>query len=307
MNVSNQENKELEQLASILRKENTKENLDRLVRCLEKSNLYVPAAFPPDTDPALIRQIASGAGKEQKIPEGLSPRPAVLQNNEGKRFLPVFTTQEQAVKGDQQFPLILTMPFSTCLDLVGGDRTIEGILLNAFDQCIPLNVNKNTNAESQPPQYTETQLHAISRQRVEAELLPEMLFNKGSEGLRLLRENCGFQMLQLYKEAYPDLLPCPYEEEDFDFLSINAREDLTVIRITMPAKHMYAGICPIILIRWNPLDDSIRYFAVVKGEKEGEAQLFEALPDGSKRDFGAAPADGSELQYMIDFEDERKA
>ncbi len=302
--MSNRENKELEQLAGILRKENTKENLDRLVRCLENSNLYVPAAFPPDTDPALIRQIASGAGKEQKIPEGLSPRPAVLQNKEGKRFLPVFTTQEQAVKGDQQFPLILTMPFSTCLDLVGGDGTIDGILLNAFDHDIPLNVNKNTEAKKvQPPQLTETQLHAISRQRVEAELLPEMLFNKGSEGLQLLRENCGSQMLMLYKEAYPDLLPCPYQEEDFDFLSINAREDLTVIRITMPAKHMYAGICPVILIRWNPLTDSIRYFAVVTGEHEGEAELFEALPDGSKRDFGAAPADGSELQYMIDLEE----
>lgn len=306
--MSNLENKELEQLASLLRKENTKEHLDRLVKCLEKSNLYVPAAFPPDTDPALIRKIASAAGKEQKIPEGISPRPAVLQNNQGKRFLPVFTSQEQAIKGNQQFPLILTMPFSTCLDLVGGDETIEGIILNAFDQGIPLNVNKNTGDQNaQPPQLTETQLHAIARQRVEAELLPEMLFEKRSEAIHLLREDCGFQMLQLYKEAYPELLPCPYEEDDFDFLSINAREDLTVIRITMPSQHIYAGICPIILIRWNPLDDSIRYFAVVKGENAGEAQLFEALPDGSKRDFGAAPADGSELQYMIDFEDERKA
>lgn len=306
--MKNQENKELELLAGLLRKENTKEHLDQLIKCLEKSILYVPAAFPPDTDPALMRQIVSGAGREQKIPEGLSPRPAVLQNNEGKRFLPVFTSQEQAEKGDQQFPLILTMPFSTCLDLVGGDKTIDGILLNAFDQGVPLNVNKNTHSENaQPPQLTETQLHAISRQRVEAELLPEMLFNKGSEGLQLLRENCGSQMLELYKEAYPDLLPCPYEEDDFDYLSINVREDLTVIRLTMPSNHLYAGICPVILIRWNPLNDSLRYFAVVKGEKEGEAQLFEALPDGSKRDLGAAPADGSELQYMIDFEDERKA
>ncbi len=304
--MSNQDNKELEQLASLLRKENTKENLDRLVKCLEKSNLYVPAAFPPDTDPALIRRIASGAGREQKIPEGLSPRPAVLQNNEGKRFLPVFTTQEQAIKGDQQFPLILTIPFSTCLDLVGGDGTIDGILLNAFDQRIPLNVNKNTPSENnRPPQLTETQLHAIARQRVEAELLPEMLFKGGSDVLQLLREDCGSQLLKLYKEAYPEQLPCPYGEDDFDYLSINARDDLTVIRITMPSQHTYAGICPVILIRWNPLEDSIRYFAVVKGENAGEAQLFEALPDGSKRDLGSAPADGSELQYMIDLEDER--
>lgn len=300
--MSNQENKDLEQLASLLRKENTKEHLDQLVKCLEKSNLYVPAAFPPNTDPSLIRQIASGAGREQKIPEGLSPRPAVLQNNEGKRFLPVFTTQEQAVRGDQQFPLILTMPFSTCLDLVGGDGSIDGILLNAFDQGIPLNVNKNTPQNSRPQQLTETQLHAISRQRVEAELLPEMLFQKGSAGLELLRKDCSSQMLELYKEAYPEQLPCPYEADDFDLLSINAREDLTVIRITMPSKHLYAGICPTILIRWNPLEESLRYFAVVKGEKEGEAHLFEALPDRSKRDLGPAPVDGSELQYMIDLE-----
>ena len=301
--MSDQDNKELEQLAGLLRKENTKEHLDRLVKCLEKSNLYVPAAFPPDTDPALIRRIASGAGREQKIPEGLSPRPAVLQNNQGKRFLPVFTTQEQAVKGDQQFPLILTMPFSTCLDLAGGDETIDGILLNAFDQNIPLNVNKNTPQNSRPQQLTETQVHAIARQHVEADLLPEMLFREGADGLRLLREDCGAQMLELYKEAYPEQFPCPYEAEDFDFLSINAREDLTVIRITMPSRHLYAGICPTILIRCNPSEDSIRYFAVVTGENDDESHLFEALPDGSKRDFGPAPDDGSELQYMIDLED----
>lgn len=302
--MKNQENQELEHLASLLHKENTKENLDRLVKCLEKSTLYVPAAFPPDTDPALIRQIASAAGREQKIPEGISPRPAVLQNGQGKRFLSIFTSQEQAVKGDQQCPLILTMPFHTCLDLAASDSSISGVILNAFDQNIPLNVNKNNHSNSrQPQQLTETQLHAISRQRVEAELLPKLLFQKGSILLEDLQQNCGTLLLQLYHEAYPEGIECPYQEEDFECLSINVSDELTVVRITMPSRYIYAGICPMILIRWEKATDTLRYFAIVTDENEDGKLLFEALADGSNRNLGPAPADGSELQYMIDLSD----
>ena len=111
--MDNQNSRKIEQLADRLRNDNNKENLNLLVKELEQGTLYVPAAIPPGTDPALIRQLISGSGMEQGIPEGFSPRPAVLQNAEGRRYLPVFTTQKQAEKGDQQFPLLLTMPFTS--------------------------------------------------------------------------------------------------------------------------------------------------------------------------------------------------
>ncbi len=94
---------------------------------------------------------------------------------------------------------------------------------------------------------------------------------------------------------------CPYTEDDFDLLSINARENLSVIRITMPPPTCNAGICPVILLRFNPQTEDLQYFAVVKGDEPGEMHLFEALPDGTTATVGKAPEEGSELQFMIDY------
>ena len=302
--MDNQNSRKIEQLADRLRNDINKDYLNLLVKELEQGTLYVPAAIPPGTDPALIRQLISGSGMEQGIPEGFSPRPAVLQNAEGRRYLPVFTTQKQAEKGDQQFPLLLTMPFTSCLDLVAADGGISGVILNAFDQNIPLNtkVNRKANGNGgQSAPLTETQLHAMARQRVEAELLPKALFAGKTDMVERLRKDCATELLKLYEQAYPKEIGCPYTEDDFDLLSINARENLSVIRITMPSSHMYAGICPVILLRFNPQTEDLQYFAVVKGDEPGEMHLFEAWPDGTNRDCGEAPEEGSELQFMIDY------
>ena len=85
--MDNHNSRKIEQLADRLRNDNNKDNLNLLVKELEQGTLYVPAAIPPGTDPALIRQLISGSGMEQGIPEGFSPRPAVLQNAEGRRYL----------------------------------------------------------------------------------------------------------------------------------------------------------------------------------------------------------------------------
>ena len=86
----------------------------------------------------------------------------------------------------------------------------------------------------------------MARQRVEAELLPKALFAGKTDMVERLRKDCATELLKLYEQAYPKEIGCPYTEDDFDLLSINARENLSVIRITMPSSHMYAGICPVI-------------------------------------------------------------
>lgn len=63
--MDNQNSRKIEQLADRLRNDNNKDNLNLLVKELEQGTLYVPAAIPPGTDPALIRQLISGSGMEQ--------------------------------------------------------------------------------------------------------------------------------------------------------------------------------------------------------------------------------------------------
>ena len=53
---------------------------------------------------------------------------------------------------------------------------------------------------------------------------------------------------------------------------------------------------------WNPQEELARYFGIVLG-KNGDAHIMEAKADGTKQDLGDAPAEGSELQYLIDLID----
>ena len=59
--MDNQNSRKIEQLADRLRNDNNKDNLNLLVKELEQGTLYVPAAIPPGTDPALIRQLFSAS------------------------------------------------------------------------------------------------------------------------------------------------------------------------------------------------------------------------------------------------------
>ena len=70
----------------------------------------------------------------------------------------------------------------------------------------------------------------------------------------------------------------------------------------MPSQGLVAGTCPAVLIAWNPQEELARYFGIVLG-KNGDAHIMEAKADGTKQDLGDAPAEGSELQYLIDLID----
>ncbi len=291
---------ELERAMSALKEKDTKENRERLLKILEESVLYVPAVLPPDTPPELIRKIVQSHG-EQQIPDGVSPRPLMLENGEGKYFLPLFSTEEQAKKKNLA-PLILTLPFPLCRKIVSDEEKISGMVLNAFEQNITLNSNV------QPPKkentLTAAQMHVLLRQRLEASLLPETIFAEPAACLEQLRQEQGAFLMALYEQIYPQNLACPYEADDFDVINLHIRDDLTVSRIYMPTANAAEGTCPLVLAGWNPLRGKLRYFGIVRGAAGEEPHIYEAFADGTKRDLGRAPDEGQELQFIIDLESE---
>ncbi len=292
------ENAKMEQAMNLLKAENTKERLEELMEVLNKCFVYVPAVLPADTPPELIRQIASETG-EQKIPEGVSPRPAMLENSNGENFLPVFSTQEKA-KERNMAPLILKLEFPQCMNMVSRQDQLCGIVLNAFEQNITLNKKKESKEEQKEVTLTEEQLHFVLRQQVEVSALPEAFFENPEDMVKKMRENAGECMLSFYEDLYPEQVASPYAEDDFDAMVLNVRDDLTVIRILMPAQKLAAGICSAVLLSWNPVKREIRYFGIVLGSAGEKPHVYEALADGSKKDWGEAPEEGSELQFVID-------
>ncbi len=120
----------------------------------------------------------------------------------------LYLQHRAAEKGDQQFPLLLTMPFTSCLDLVAADGGISGVILNAFDQNIPLNtkVNRKANGKRRSvcTAHRDNCSHAMARQRVEAELLSEGSFCRYRRiWSKRLRKDCATELLKLYEQAYP--------------------------------------------------------------------------------------------------------
>lgn len=297
--------RELERLLDRLKADGSEENRQALFQCIQDKNLYLPAVLPADTDPALMRQLAQNGGREQVIPAGVSPRPAVLEDNTGKKYLPVFTQQSQIEKGKDKinYPLILGMPFEACMNLLQKENNLEGLVINPFSQNII--VKPDQQKEKKTVQLTEAQLHVVLRQQVEASLLPAALFREKEEGIRKLKEQGGAYLMEFYRPLYQQTGNCPYEEEDFEVMALNIREDLTVLRVGMPADKLAAGTCPVVIVAWNPKKKKVGYFGIVAGNKKDGARLMQALEDGSKKDLGEAPGEGSELNHILSLIDDK--
>ncbi len=301
--MKNQENTEIESAADALKNEYSQENLGKLVQLLQDSTLYVPALFPPDIDPAVIRGMLESGGKQQELPRGVSPRPGILQDSEGKRYLPVFTTREQLMRGKRHYPLILSAPFQECIHLLMGEKGVSGIVLNAFGQNVILNTDITREKEQADRKVgmTEPQLHAAIRQRVEANLLPKAFFEQKDALIKDFQARGGEVIMDLYQKLYPEQVACPYAETDFDIMALNISETLLILRIIMPAKKLASGLCPVVFASWNPVEDRFRYFGVVLGDQGEPPHILEASESGEKYDdLGQAPREGSELQYLID-------
>lgn len=300
--MSQKGRKELEQALVALKKENTKENINHFMKIMEECEFLIPAVLPPDTDPRIMKQLAQAGGKQISIPKGLSPRPAILENKEGKHFLPLFTSDEQVRKGGKQHPITLSLPFRACMELMAREKEICGVVLNVFDHNITLNFDKSKKKEPEKKEVklTEPQLHAVLRQQLEAAVLPAALFEQKEGLIEDIRERQGEVFVEIYQEIYPEQVKCPYSADEFEVMALNIREDLSVLRVAMPDNKLVPGTCPMVLISWNPVGKKLRYFGIVKGKSGEESHIIEALEDGSKKDFGEAPSEGSELQFMID-------
>ncbi len=300
--MSKENQQKLLQLLEEMREDTSKEKIRALVQILEQCSLFVPAVLPPNTDPKIIKKLAESNGKSVDIPKENAPKPLFLENKEQQKFLPLFTSKEQSEKGPQRAPIHLGMAFKACLNILTREPNVIGIVVNPYDHnvVIKATVTKNAKSDGTEMKLTEAQMHAVMRQRVEAELLPNKLFAEKESMIEALKNDLGNTMLAMYKEVYQEQATCPYDSEEFDSMALNIRDDLTVIRITMPEQKMGPGICPMVLVSWNPEKEEIRYFGIVKGSTGDPAHIIEALPNGKKTDLGEAPAEGSEFQYIID-------
>lgn len=293
------DNKEIEKILDKMKETQTNELAAQLTKALSEAHVYVPATMPKNTDPEILRKMMANPGVETPIPEGAQPQPCILQNDNGTKFFPVFTSEEEMQKGAgvPKFPLTLNLPFKTCLDIMSSIEGIAAAVLNPFNQNIVMNVSKNATKQTQ---LTEAQYHAVIRQQMESRVFPHKIHTEGEAYIEDLCKRQGECIIELFEEPYAKTHNCPYSAEDYEFMILNISDTLRLIRITMPTDKQYPEMAISVFIAWNPVEKKSRYFAVIKGREGEDNKLYEVTAEQKVESLGAAPDEGMELQSIID-------
>lgn len=319
-------NKELDTILEKMQREGTQNYMQEFFGILSKSTVVVPAVLPRNTSPEMMRRILSSNGKDQPLPEGVNPQPCLLGSPDGKQFLPLFTSEEEMHKGTQlqNAPLSLNVPFEVCTRMLSAMSGIEGIVVNPFSHNIIFraevklppdipagSVQENAAAaQAQEPEereLTPEQYHFVSRQRMESTYLPMQLFEKKGELVQRISSEQGECLKELYQEIYDGELACPYFADEFDIMTLNIRENLTLVQVAMPEKNLLPKTCSSVMIGWNPQTDKIWYYAVLHGTSKQNSRLMRVMEDNSKVDMGDAPAEGNEISGVLDLIDEEQS
>lgn len=301
---------ELEEILDQLTETKNPDVAHRLMKELQNSIVILPAVMPEDSDPELLGRMVEMAksGEEQPLPEDADPKPCILEDKNGNKLLPVFTSESHLRQNEimEHFPVRLNIPYGRCVQFLGQTEDVRSIVVNPFTHNFQADFKiENTGNDADKgtllngQKITEPQFHALVRQHVEAELMPKRLFEEQDAFLQEISEGGGRYILELFQPPYSRNVPCPYTEEDFDVLSLMIRDDLKIVQITLPQKHFYVGTCAKVYLVWNPIRREAAYYAIVLC-KDKRRILHQAFADGTKQEISEAPEEGSELQKIID-------
>ena len=117
----NIKNDEIEELIVTYSKENSADNLNKLLNKVHVSRVLVPANLNSQGQPV----------------------PFVIKNQSGESFMPVYTSKEQ-IPAEPKVPAILNMPYLGVNDMALKEEVgANGIVINPFLNLSAINVASN--------------------------------------------------------------------------------------------------------------------------------------------------------------------
>ena len=174
-------NQKLENMLDEMRARTSEKKLpDDFIAMLKESDVIVPAIMPAGTDPEILHKLMEYSDKNMGLPPEANPQPCVLQNPAGQKYLPVFTSEEQVRNApkESKFPLLMTMPFASCLQLLKQTEELSGIAVNPYSHNILFTPNAESKDGKKTVEVTIEQFHHLTRQRLESNYLPLQLFKR---------------------------------------------------------------------------------------------------------------------------------
>ena len=282
-------NEEAEAQIALYLKEKTGENLNHLIEILRTRRVLVPA----------------------NLNENNQPLPCLMKSPESGMFLPIYTSKEQ-IPEEPKSAAIVNMPFLAVNHMVHGQgEKVEGIAINPFSQNLIFKralvekieeVEKMRKEAPQPKsmKLTPEQYLLFERKQFEFGFLPKRFFEQGKQMMDDLCEKKEEYVDQFFEECYQQKRMYPYLPEEFSVMVMNISQELLIVRVDLPPRDMGVPSCFRVYFAWNDVEQSGRYFTIERTQDAGRHLLGEFQKDWKHVDYGQAPAEGAELQKIID-------
>ena len=103
-----------------------------------------------------------------------------------------------------------------------------------------------------------------------------------------------------FEECYQQKRMYPYLPEDFSVMVMDLSDSLLIVRVDLPVRDMGVPSCFRVYFAWNDETQEGRYFTIERTQDPGKHLLGEFKKDWKHVDYGEAPAEGAELQRVLD-------
>ena len=288
----NIKNDEIEELIVTYSKENSADNLNKLLNKVHVSRVLVPANLNSQGQPV----------------------PFVIKNQSGESFMPIYTSKEQ-IPAEPKVPGILNMPYLGVNDMALKEEVgANGIVINPFTHNLvfkkPLleKIASVEKARKEGPKIktiklSEQQYTLLERKQFEQVFLPSHFFEEPGEFISKLSEEKEELIDRLYEESYQQKRLYPYLPEVFSVMLMSISETLTIVRIDFQSRDMEIGSCIRAYLSWNSESEAARYFTIELASEKNR-MLCEIDKEHKHNNYGEAPVEGAELQTILDMIDE---
>lgn len=246
-------------------------NLDEVINCLMDSRVLVPAKMNNNV-----------------------PIPLTVRDPNGKMFQTIFGDKEQ-IPDNLNSPVTMNLPFMGIVKMiVEHDNAIEGIIVNP--KC-GITLGKPMLKKI----YEASQSVNPQRARIDYErkVLPGQLFEDGDELFDDLINQKG-EYLALDYESTLKGAENEYEISDYNVMVINPEEDLEMAIIKLPKKGLIPQVSTDIYIVWNKATRQGHYFLWSLMSDCSSKEVLEVKADLSIVSHGKVPADGTEMNWVLE-------
>lgn len=281
-------NEDVEEKIAQYLEDKTGENLNTLIELIRTRRVLVPA----------------------NVNEENKPVPCLISSPNNGMFLPIYTSKKE-IPQEPKSVAIVNMPFLAVNNMVfqQGEK-VAGIVINPFTQNLIFKsalvekieeVEKKRREGVQPKkmQLTPEQYMLFERKQFEFGFLPKRFFEQGKQMLDELCEKKEEYIDQFFEECYQQKRMYPYLPEDFSVMVMDMDSAL-VVRVDLPTRDMGVPSCFRVYFSWEEDKNEGRYFTIERTPEPDKHLLGEFKKDWKHVDYGEAPAEGAELQKVLD-------